>query len=147
MKISEVMSKNVSTVNLNTTLREAAEKMRAKDIGALPVVDPVADKLKGMLTDRDIVVRAAAQGKNMDQTTAEAAMTSNIRYVFEDDDIAVAADKMRNQQIRRLVVLNRDKRLVGMLALSDLAVKGQDEHLSAEVVRCVSETTAQHAVH
>lgn len=147
MKISEVMSRSITTIYLDTTLREAAEKMRAEDIGALPVVDPGTDKIKGMLTDRDIVIRAAASGKNLEKTTAQEAMTEKIRFVFEDEDIGKAATQMRDRQIRRLVVLNRDKRLVGVVALSDLARKSRDEHLFADVVRCVSETAAQHALH
>ena len=147
MKVSDVMSRRVTTINLSATLHEAAEKMRAEDIGALPVVDPGADKIKGMLTDRDIVVRAAALGKNLETATAEEAMTARIRYVFEDEDISKAAEQMMDKQIRRLVVLNQDKRLVGLVALSDLALKGQDEHLSAGIVKCVSETAAQHSVH
>jgi CBS domain-containing protein len=147
MRIGDVMSKKVTTVHLTTSLREAAEKMRAEDIGALPVVDSATDKIRGMLTDRDIVVRAVAMGRNLDRTSAAEVMTEKIRYVFEDEDIAKAAEHMQDRQIRRLVVLNRDKRLVGLVALSDLALKGQDEHLSANVVKAVSEPTEQHAMH
>lgn len=147
MKISEVMSKKVSTINLGTTLQEAAERMRSEDVGALPVVDPVSDKIKGMLTDRDIVVRAAALGKNLEKTKAEEAMTENIRFVFEDEDISKAAAHMKDRQIRRLVVLNRNKRMVGLVSLADLASKSTDEHLSASVMKSVAEPSVHLTAH
>lgn len=147
MKIHQIMSRNITTIKLTTTLREAAEMMRREDVGAFPVVDPAEDKIKGMLTDRDIVVRAAALGKDLENTFAQEVMTEKVRYVFEDEDISKAADAMQDKQIRRLLVLNRSKRLVGLVALSDLAVKGQDERLSADVIKGVSETVAQHAIH
>lgn len=139
MRVREAMTKSVATIQLNTTLREAAEKMRAEDVGALPVVDPQADKIKGMLTDRDIVIRAAAIGRDLGNTFAREAMTEKIRFVFEDDDISKAAEFMQDKQVRRLVVLNREKRLVGMISLADLALKSQDEHLSAGVMKKVSQ--------
>ncbi len=147
MKISDIMSTKVETVKLDTTLRVAAEKMRSEDVGALPVVDATEDKIKGMLTDRDIVVRAAALGKDLDNTFAHEAMTKKICYVFEDDDISKAAEAMQDKQVRRLVVLSRNKRLVGLVSLADLARKGNDEQLSANVVKSVSKTAAQHSVH
>lgn len=147
MKISEIMSKKVTTLNLTTSLREAAEKMRDNDIGAIPVVDPKTDKIKGMLTDRDIVVRAVAAGKDLDNASVETAMTQKIRYVFEDEDISKAADQMQDQQVRRLVVLNREKRLVGLVSLSDLACRGLSDQLSAKVMKSVSEASASHAMH
>lgn len=145
MKVAEIMSKNVSYVTLDTSLREAAEMMKSKDIGSIPVTD--GEKLKGMLTDRDIVTRAVAAGKDPAKTTAKEAMTKRISYVFDDDDIGEAAESMKSRQIRRLAVLNRAKRLVGMVSLGDIASHGHDDGLSADVVRCVSESSAEHAVH
>jgi len=145
MKISDVMTRAVKTISLDTPLCDAAEQMRAQDIGALPVTD--GEKIKGMLTDRDIVTRAVATGKDLRRTTAKEAMSAHIQYVFEDENINTAAETMSAHQIRRLVVLNRDKRLVGFVSLGDLSRMGQDEHLLAGVARCCSESAAQHAAH
>ena len=134
MKIAEVMSRKVTTVSLNTTLQEAAEKMRVEDIGALPVVSPSEDKIAGMLTDRDIVVRAVAVGKDLAKTHAEEAMTEHIHYVFEDEDLSKATEMMQGKNIRRLVVLNRDKRLVGLVSEADLACKKPDKHFASSKV-------------
>lgn len=145
MKIAEIMSPKVTMINLDTTLLEAAQKMKMDDVGALPVND--GEKIRGMITDRDIVVRAVAAGKDLSLTTAKEIMTEKIRYVFEDEDISVAANAMKDKQIRRLVVLSRTKRLVGLLSLGDLALRSNDQHMSGEVVRGVSEPSGEHVVH
>ena len=145
MKIIDVMTRTVKTIMLDTPLRDAAEQMRAQDIGALPVTD--GEKIKGILTDRDIVIRAVAAGKDLSRTMAKDAMSKHIRYVFEDEDIKTSAESMSTNQIRRLVVLDRNKRLVGLVSLGDLSRKGEDEHLLAGVARCCSESAAQHAAH
>ena len=145
MKVADIMSKNVTLIQLETPLKEAAEKMKAEDIGSIPVTD--GEKIKGMLTDRDIVTRAIAVGKDVSSTAAKDVMTEKICYVFDDEEIDRAAEAMKDNQIRRLVVLDRNKRLVGMISLGDLASHGDNENLSAGVVKCVSETSAEHAVH
>lgn len=137
MKVSDIMCRDVTTIKLGTTLREAAQLMKQHDIGSLPVTDD--DRIKGMLTDRDIVVRALADGKNPEEVRAADAMTQKIQYIFEDEDIAQAAERMKSQQIRRLVVLNRDKRLVGFVSLGDLARDADDERMTGDVTRRVSE--------
>ncbi|MBI4214966.1 CBS domain-containing protein [archaeon] len=142
MKISEIMTKKVEFINLETSLQKAAEKMREEDIGALPVVDPSTERIKGMLTDRDIVIRAAALGKDLHTTPAKEAMTKKIRYVFEDEELNSAADQMIDNQIRRVVVLNREKRLVGLVSLSDLACRAKAEKLSGHVLKTVNDTAA-----
>ena len=88
-------------------------------LALLPVTD--GDKIKGMVTDRDIVIRAVALGKDLTKANAREAMTEHIRYVFDDEDISEAAKAMKGKQIRRLVVLNRAKRLIGLVSLGDLA--------------------------
>lgn len=145
MKIGDIMTKSVTLINLDTPLSEAANKMKAADIGALPVTDGV--KIKGMLTDRDIVTRAIALGKDPTKTPASEAMTEKIRFVFDDQDISEAANSMKDRQIRRLIVLNRDKRLVGLVSFGDLCRQADDEHMFANVARCVSEPVAQHVAH
>jgi CBS domain-containing protein len=143
MKIADIMSRDVDSIRLDTPLTEAAKKMRDHDIGSLPVTD--GQKIHGMLTDRDIVVRALAMDKDPAKTTAREAMTEKIRYVFDDQDVSEAAESMKDQQIRRLVVLNRDKRLVGFVSMGDLSRKTNDEHLTASVARTCSEPNAPHA--
>ena len=106
-------------------------------VGSLPVCEN--DRLVGMLTDRDIVVRAIADGCDTKTTTAREIMTPDIVYCFEDQDVQEAARLMEQNQIRRLVVLNRDKRLVGIVSLGDLAVETGDEHLTGKTLEKVSE--------
>jgi CBS domain-containing protein len=143
MKIADIMSRDVDSIRLETTLTEAAKKMKEHDIGSLPVTD--GQKIHGMLTDRDIVIRAIAQDKDPNRTTAREAMTEKILYVFDDQDVKEAAESMKDQQVRRLVVLNRDKRLVGFVSMGDLSRKANDEHLTASVAGRVAEPAGQHA--
>jgi len=111
--------------------------MKSLDVGPLPICD--GERLVGMVTDRDITVRATAQGRDPNTTRVRDVMTEEVFYCFEDQEIEDAAEIMERAQIRRLVVLNRDKRLVGIVSLGDLAVETGDEELSGEVVRHVSE--------
>src|SRR5262245_56067255 len=120
MKVFDVMTQGVECIRPEATLREAADKMKALDIGPLPVCEN--DRLVGMLTDRDITVRATAAGVPPGLGQVRDVMTPDIVYCFEDQDIVEAAQLMEQNQIRRLVVLNRDKRLVGIVSLGDLAV-------------------------
>lgn len=145
MKIRDIMSTEPTVINLETTLEEASKKMKELDIGSLPVTDGV--KIKGMLTDRDIVTRAVAAGKNPADTTAGDVMTENIKYVFEDEDVSAAAESMKNLQIRRLVVLNRDKNLVGFVSTADVHLKSGDAEMTADIAKCCSETPDQHKEH
>jgi CBS domain-containing protein len=112
--------------------------MRDMDIGPLPVCGD-NDRLVGMLTDRDITVRAVAEGQDPRTAKVRDAMTPDIVYCFEDQDVSEAAQLMKDQQIRRLVVLNRDKRLVGIVSLGDLAVETGDERLAGNTLEAVSE--------
>ena len=133
------MTANVDVIHPDASLDEAAAKMKASDIGALPVCDD--DHVVGMLTDRDIVIRVIAEGRNPREETVRTAMTADIAYCFDDDDVQEAAMLMVDKQIRRLVVLNRDKRLVGIVSLGDIAVQTQDAQLGGEVLEYVSEPT------
>jgi CBS domain-containing protein len=123
-KISEVMTRNVRLANPNQTIREIANQMADADVGSLPVGEN--DRLVGMITDRDIVLRAVAKGRDP-QTTVRDVMTERIQYCFEDDDVLGVAENMANLGVRRLPVLNHDKRLVGIVALSDVASSGESK--------------------
>jgi CBS domain-containing protein len=117
--IRELMTRDVEVINPNDTLRDAAEKMRSLNVGAIPVCD--GQRVLGMLTDRDIVVRAIAIGRDANTTQVADAMSSGIEYCFDDEDADTVLDKMRDKQIRRFIVVDRNKKLVGIVALGDLA--------------------------
>jgi CBS domain-containing protein len=117
MKIREVMSPDAKLTNPNDTLRHAAELMKDCDCGILPVAD--GDRLVGMITDRDIAVRCVAEGKGPDAKVRDA-MTEEVKYCFEDEDVSQVCANMSEIQVRRLPVMDRNKRLVGIVSLSDL---------------------------
>jgi CBS domain-containing protein len=137
MQLSDIMTSNPLVLRPDTMLREAAQKMRDLDSGVMPVGEN--DRLVGMLTDRDITVRATADGKDPNTTPVRDVMTSDVIYCFADDDVELAARKMEEHQIRRLIILNRDKRLVGIASLGDLAVYAPSNRLAGEVTEAVSE--------
>lgn len=135
-QIKEVMSGQVQCAAPETSLREIAQMMKNIDSGAIPVCDN--DRLAGIITDRDIVIKTIVNGADINKTTARDVMSSPIVYCFEDDDIGEAARLMEVKQIRRLVVLNRDKKMVGILSLGDISVRASEE-LSGEILEKVSE--------
>jgi len=137
MQVKDVMTRGGECVGPDTTLQEAAGKMKSLDVGPLPVCDN--DRLAGMITDRDITVRAVAEGKDPRSTRVRDVMSEGINYCYEDDDVHAAARQMKEKQIRRLVVLNRDKRMVGIVSLGDLAVETGDEHLAGNTLEKVSQ--------
>jgi CBS domain-containing protein len=137
MQIKEIMTTGVEVVRPDETLQEAARKMKSVDVGPLPVCD--GERLVGMITDRDIIVRATAEGRDPKTTPVKDAMTPGVVYVYEDQDIEEAASLMKERQIRRLVVLDRNKRLVGILSLGDIAEDVDDDLLSGDVLEGVSE--------
>jgi CBS domain-containing protein len=122
MKVSECMTWDVRLTSPNDPIREAARTMVDIDAGVLPVADN--DRLVGMITDRDIAVRAVAAGKTPDAPVGEV-MTGEVQYCFQDEDAADVLRNMGDLKVRRLPVLNRDKRLVGIVSLSDLATGGE----------------------
>jgi CBS domain-containing protein len=137
MQLKEIMTPNVEVIHPDATVQEAAQKMKGLDVGPLPVCD--GERLVGMLTDRDITIRATAEGRDPKTTKAQDVMTCEVIYAFEDQGVTEAARLMEEHQIRRLLVLNRDKQLVGIVSLGDLAVHTGDERLAGEVVERVSE--------
>ncbi|MBC7906687.1 MAG: CBS domain-containing protein [Rhodospirillaceae bacterium] len=141
MQVQQCMTKDVKLINPDMTLREAAGVMREQDTGFLPVGDN--DRLVGTLTDRDIAIRAVCEGKDPNTATVREAMSEHIVYCFDDQDTAEAADIMAQKQIRRLAVLNHDKRLVGIVSLGDLAEKSQDEQAAERALEGVSKPTRQ----
>lgn len=124
MLVREAMTRDVKTVTPDTTIREAARIMGECDIGALPVSD--GERLAGMVTDRDIAVRAVAIGRGPDALVSEV-MTLDVLYCHEDEDIGHIAENMAEKQVRRLPVVDVDKRLIGIISLADVADARADE--------------------
>ena len=137
MQLKDIMTPGVEVIAPEATLQTAARKMQRMDVGPLPVCD--GDRLVGMLTDRDITIRAVAEGCDPTTTTVREAMTPDMVYCFEDQDVQEAASLMTQYQIRRLPVLNRNQRLVGMVSLGDLAVSPGNQQQAGEVLEQVSE--------
>ena len=126
MQVQEIMNTDVQLADPNMTIRDIARRMRD-------------DRLIGMVTDRDIVVRAVAEERSPGNTTVRDVMSESICYCFEDDDVSRAAEVMADHQVRRLPVLNRQKRLVGVIALADL---GRSEAAAGQsALKGVSEPT------
>jgi CBS domain-containing protein len=142
MKIREAMTQDVRLARPDQTIREAANLMAELDIGALPVEEN--DRLVGMITDRDIAVRAVAQGKGP-ETQVRDAMTKDIKYCYEDQEIEEVTQNMGDLRVRRLPVLNRDKRLVGILSLGDLALDEEAQDEAGEALGGISRPGGEHS--
>lgn len=142
MRLREIMTSDYHTIPHNATIQEAARMMREYDIGMLPVMED--GKMIGALTDRDIAVRAVADGGDTERIPVSKAMTSNLIYAFEDTSVDEAARLMEEYRVRRLIVANRDQQPVGVVSLGDLAVRRGDGELSGEVLRQVSKPGEEH---
>jgi len=118
VKVGDAMTKECKLVQANDSIKRAAQLMAEQDVGCLPVQD--GDRLIGMITDRDIVTRCVAQGKNGSAHVRDA-MTHDVKYCFEDEDLEHTLENMADIQVRRIPVMSRKKRLVGILALADAA--------------------------
>jgi predicted transcriptional regulator len=120
MRVKEVMSRNIDTLAADASIREAARHMREKDTGFIPVSQN--DKIIGTVTDRDITIRALAEDKSLDEKVTSI-ITDKVLYCYEDADVKDVLRNMQEQNVQRLVVLNndRDKRLAGVVTLSDIA--------------------------
>ena len=139
MRIAEIMTPEVELAAPGMSVREAASRMRDDHVGALPVGEN--DRLVGMITDRDIAMRCVAEGADPASATVRDAMSERVYWCFEEEDDARAAELMAEHQVHRLPVLNADKRLVGMVALADLARGGSGAVHRA--VEGVSKNTGQ----
>jgi CBS domain-containing protein len=141
MKVSEAMTTDVRIASPSQTIQQAARMMAEIDAGVLPVGDN--DRLVGMITDRDIAVRAVAGGLPANTPVSEI-MSREVKYCFADDDVDEVAHNMGDIQVRRLPVLNKDKRLVGILSLSDIAMAEGPEP-AGEAICGISEPGGQHS--
>lgn len=135
MKVRDVMTSEVVSANADTTLEEIATMMKSEDTGAIPVVEE--NELLGLITDRDIVIRCVAEGRDPAEVVAEDILTDSLEVVDPDTDVTEALDLMGRHQIRRLPVVENGE-LVGMVSIGDLAVKQGDEQETGETLKDVS---------
>jgi CBS domain-containing protein len=135
------MTRDVKLVSPTQTIREAARMMAELDAGVLPVQQD--DRLVGMITDRDIAVRAVAEGKSPD-TLVQDVMSNEVLYCFDDQEIEDVARNMGEVKVRRLPVVNRDKRLVGIISIGDLALK-EEQTMTGSVVAHISKQGGRHS--
>jgi CBS domain-containing protein len=140
MKVSEVMTRDVQTIQPDQTAREAASFMLNADAGSIPVTD--GGRLIGMITDRDIAVRGVAKGNGPDTPVREL-MTDDLVVVRIDDDVEEAATKMSDAQVRRLPVIDQDERLCGIVSLGDLS-READTECASEALEGVTQPGGEH---
>ena len=136
MQLKEIMTTDYHVIPHNATVQEAAKMMRDYDVGLLPVTEN--GKMIGTVTDRDITVRAVADGGDTGRIPVSKAMTTSLVYTFEDTDVSEAAQLMEDRHVRRLIVANRARQPVGIVSLGDLARTRDNEVLAVEVLREVS---------
>jgi CBS domain-containing protein len=141
MRVQEAMSRDVRVVNPGQTIRDVAKMMDEIDAGAIPVGED--DRLVGMITDRDIAIRAVALGKGPD-TPVRDVMSKDVKYCYEDEDLEHVAQNMGELQVRRLPVMNRDKRLVGIVSLGDIAQR-EDAKTTGKATAKVSKPGGKHS--
>jgi CBS domain-containing protein len=140
MRVSEAMTRDVRIANPGQSIRDVAKMMAECDAGSMPVGED--DRLVGMITDRDIAIRAVAQGKGPDTPVRDVMSNDQVLYCYEDEDLSHVAQNMSEQQVRRLPVVSRDKRLVGIVSLGDMA---QNETRAAgKAVKGVTKPGGQH---
>ena len=137
MLAKEVMSNDPIIFSPDMTLKQAAEKMLEYDFGFIPVGEN--DRLTGTITDRDIVIRGVAKGLDPNNTAIEEVMTRAILYCYEEDDIEKVGKMMGDLRVRRLVVLNADKRITGIITLGDISSKCNDTNLAGQITTAVSQ--------
>ena|SRR2546423_9575894 len=140
MRVSDAMTREVRVASPGQSIRDVAKMMQEIDAGAMPVGEN--DRLVGMITDRDIAIRAVAQGKGPDTPVRDVMSTEQVLYCYEDEELDHVAQNMSQQQVRRLPVVTRDKRLVGIVSLGDLAQK--ERKAAGKAVSGVSKPGGQH---
>src|SRR5919109_3489759 len=133
MQLRSIMSQEVEVICADATLQEAAQQMRASNIGAVPVCE--GNRVVGILTERDLMTRAIAEGCDPKTTRVRQVMTPELITCFEDQESTAAIRLMQERQIRHLAVLSRDQRFVGIISLRDLAAPGREEELSGSAIR------------
>ena len=137
MKVHEIMTRDVECIDPDTPIAKAADKMRDQDIGFLAICEN--DRLIGTITDRDITIRSVAQGRDPRLAPVREIMTAQVFYSYEDEDIEKVAQYMEEKEVRRMLILNRQKRLVGVLSIGDLARTSGERELAGETLGHIAE--------
>ena len=137
MKVQQIMSQNVQCIEPTTPISKDAEKMRELDIGFLAICDN--DQLVGTVTDRDITIRSVAQGRDPRLAPIEEIMTPSVFYCYEDDDVEHVAKHMQEKEVRRMLILTRQKRLAGVVSIGDIAKAAGEEKLAGETLGEIAE--------
>lgn len=137
MKCKDIMTKSIKNCDYNCSVKEAAQIMKKFDTGVVPVVDAM-NKPLGVLTDRDIAISAVAESSNPESEKVLNLMTKHIISVHESDPIDVAAKKMKDNKVRRVLVVDDEDRLKGIISLADFALQTKDEHESYKILEQVS---------
>jgi CBS domain-containing protein len=146
MQVRDIMTHRVSSISPDSSLRKAAQMMQSFEIGALPVCRSDDTRPIGLITDRDITVRAVAEGRDPEVARVEDVMTPELVYCYDNEEIENAVKLMESRQIRRLPVMNQKDELVGILTLGDLATRQTDLRISGEALQQVSQPTGSKAV-
>src|SRR5437588_39806 len=137
MKLKDILTKDPQVISPDAMICEAGRIMKECDVGMLPVCD--GQRLVGAITDRDLAIRAIAEGHDPLKTKVRDVMTPGICWCFEDQSLEEVAGLMEEKRIRRIAVLNRKKRLIGIASLGDFAMRSKDEHLTEELLEGVSQ--------
>jgi CBS domain-containing protein len=137
MKIQEIMTRKVEVIEPTLPIAKAAQKMRDLNIGFLPICEN--DKLIGTITDRDIAIRSVAQGRDPRLASVREIMSLQVFYCYEDDDVEHVTQYMREREVRRLVILNSEKRLSGIVSLGDIAKAFGEQKLAGETLGDIAE--------
>jgi CBS domain-containing protein len=135
MKVREIMTSNVECLEPESSLKEIAQEMKSLDVGFIPICEN--DRLVGTVTDRDIAIRAVADGKDVNTTRGRDIMSRDIVYAFEDDDVKTVAEKMREKDVRRILILDQNKRLVGVVSIGD--VSKVEEKITGKTLHDITE--------
>ncbi|MES2707893.1 MAG: CBS domain-containing protein [Verrucomicrobiota bacterium] len=137
MKVNEIMTADVVVISPESSIQDAARRLKSLEVGSLPVCN--GERLVGMITDRDIAIRAVAEGWDAAGTAVAKCMTPEVRWCYEDEPLEEAGRIMRENQIRRLPIISREKRLVGILSIGDIAIKTDETRKVGETVQAISE--------
>lgn len=137
MRLKEMMTSRIELIAQQASVADAARKMKSLNVGALPVFSN--NELVGMITDRDITIRAVAGGLNPEEVAVQEVMSPQVESILDSEDVAAAAQKMKQNRIRRLIVQDKDGKVAGIVSLGDLAVRGDAPDATEEALERISE--------
>jgi len=143
MQAKEIMTRNVECIAPETPIEDAAKRMKSLDVGFLPVCEN--DRLVGVVTDRDVVLRVVAEGKKSSECLARDIMTEEVCWCYEDLTVEEVADFMAKKEVRRVLILNRDKRLTGVISIGDLSQARGEQLKAGETMKEISQAPPQAA--